>query len=447
MVNNMKKEHILLIFIIIQPILDLITSIQSIYTDINVSLSALIRGIALVVTVILLLFRNEKKIRIYMIAFIIFSFFHLLNNYLNKGFSPLLSEMYTYIRYFYFPIILMLFYKVYQDNFFDRKIITWIGAFYFGISFLAFITGTSFVSYMGDDKIGWNGWFYSANERGNTYSILLPLLIPFFIKNKNYILLIFLAIFVMLLLGTKVGYLSVLITLISSIIILLKNMGKNRDVMISIAVISVLLILVLYLTPYLPVYKNILIQNSKIEEILDNKTTMIEITANTSRYLYSNSETQTIPSVNYNDLINNKEENLVFSGRELFFDQNVEYFMNQGIVNQLLGSGMTNKEINHVSVAEKVEIDIFDVFFTFGIIGFVIYFIPILYIINSIFKLFVLKFKHQLNVDTWFMLISIINSFAISFISGHILLAPSVSIFLVLVICKLYNELKQKEDL
>ncbi|MDD3048707.1 MAG: O-antigen ligase family protein [Bacilli bacterium] len=433
----MNKIKLLKIFIIIQPILDLITSLQSTYLNLPISLSILFRGLTLlVIGLYLLIYSKNKKIRNYMISIILFFLVFVINIFFIKGSSFILSEIYTFIRYFYFPILLIFFYiinkKIKLSEIFDKKMITYICIFYFSIVLVAFLTSTSFASYLGDDKIGYNGWFYSANERGNTYSILLPLLLIYFIKDYKYLFLIIMGMFAMLIIGTKVGYIGSTLTCLGMLLyLIIKKFTSKEKNGLKILIISLLLTTSVLVIRYLPVYKNIELQSTKVEEIIDDKEKMTE------------EEIDDIVITDDNYLIEDKNQNLVYSGREVFLKQNIEYYGKQDILSKLFGVGVENKYLDKLEVAPKVEIDVFDIFFTFGIIGFIIYFIPIVYIFLKIIKILIKNIKLLLESSIWFKTMAIGIALLISVFSGHVLLAPSVSIYLILIITSLYYELKK----
>jgi hypothetical protein len=143
----MKKTtniKLLTIFIIIQPILDLITSYQSTYINFDISISIILRGIAFACAIVyLLFFYDNKTIKRYMLLVTAFLSIFMLNMLFTKGLSYVFKEAYAIVRFFYFPIMLTLFYVAYKElkraNLFDKKMITYITCFYFIIVALAFV--------------------------------------------------------------------------------------------------------------------------------------------------------------------------------------------------------------------------------------------------------------------------------------------------------------------
>jgi len=435
---KMTKEKFLKIFIIIQPILDLITSYQSTYLNFDFSLSILIRGVSFILIIgYLLFFYKNNIVKRFILLVILFLMLFMTNMIFIKGYSYVLSEAYTVIRYFYFPIMLVFFYvsikELKKNNLFDKKMIIYITSFYFLIVFLAFITKTSYLSYDDVDKIGFNGWFYSANERGSTYAIMLPILFTYIFKDKNIRLLILLGIFSMLVLGTKVGYLGVVLTLLSFLIYLvIKKIIKKGKNIIYISLTIIALGIIGFITPYLPVYKNINYQKDNVEEIINDKEDMTE------------EEIKDAIEKDDNYLIEDKNQNLIFSRREIFLKQNIDYYKEQRLMSKVFGLGSENKKLDGIKIASKVERDVFDIFFTFGIFGFIVYFLPIIYLLVITIKKILKNIKILFESNMWFYSTSIIMALLISFMSGHVLLAPSVSIYLVLIMCTLENDLVRK---
>ena len=128
---------------------------------------------------------------------------------------------------------------------------------------------------------------------------------------------------------------------------------------------------------------------------------------------------------------------------DLFCDIYIPY-KESSFNNKLLGVGFTNieKYDNH-NIAKMIEMDFFDLFFRFGILGFIIFMIiPIIIIKKCICS--IIKNK---KVDL-FQLTNIFSlglSIGISFLVGHVISAPAVTIYLVLYSILLIFPQKNKE--
>ena len=99
---------------------------------------------------------------------------------------------------------------------------------------------------------------------------------------------------------------------------------------------------------------------------------------------------------------------VLFNDRITFLDNNFNVFIKKDILSYLFGS----------SLPKLVEIDIFDILFNYGIIGFII------------FSIYLFKIKYR-KLDKIYKF-SFILIMLISLTSGHILIYPNVSIYIAL---------------
>ena len=107
--SNNKKANIFYIFLLIQPILDLFTSLMVRFTNLPLTIGMIVRGLFLFTMVIYLLFVNKsvhkKKSIIYLGILCIFSVIYLItkNGIFNLVF--LKTEITYLFKYMYFPIV------------------------------------------------------------------------------------------------------------------------------------------------------------------------------------------------------------------------------------------------------------------------------------------------------------------------------------------------------
>jgi len=111
-------------------------------------------------------------------------------------------------------------------------------------------------------------------------------------------------------------------------------------------------------------------------------------------------------------------------GRRLLYLSNVnDLYVKSPINEKFIGMGYHNK------INKNVEMDFFDVFYSNGIIGFIIYFIPIIYIIKNRIKL---KEKNRfIYINKYYTLLLI---FMLTLITGHVITEPNVSLFVSIII-------------
>jgi len=101
---------------------------------------------------------------------------------------------------------------------------------------------------------------------------------------------------------------------------------------------------------------------------------------------------------------------VLFNDRLTFLKDNFDYYKKQPLVKQILGIGMIEDQV------KMVEIDLFDILFRYGMIGFFFFTIIFVYLI---------PWKHmeiEARLATILLLL-------ISCTSGHVLIYPAVCIY------------------
>lgn len=214
------------------PILDVFTAL-TVTAGFRISIGVICRSLFMVAAFMYVVFLAKfpgKKVCVgilgaicgYMVLFMA----HL---YLVGGFSLCLSNIQESAKTFYAPIIAVFLYAVYQEygQPLTTKSIAIAGSLYTSVILIAYLTGTSFVSYS-DSGYGYCGWFFAANEVGCIISISAPItiyyiltMLPVLDKWWKKILtvwtlgsIVFSACFV----GTKVVYLFVLTYCLAALI-------------------------------------------------------------------------------------------------------------------------------------------------------------------------------------------------------------------------------------
>ena len=127
---------------------------------------------------------------------------------------------------------------------------------------------------------------------------------------------------------------------------------------------------------------------------------------------------------------------------EEFFLKNYSIYSESKIKNQLFGiSWCVRKSINYDVKKKLIEIDYLDIIIHYGIIGFIIYFMPLVYLFIRM-----IKEKTKKTPEFWLYLILLLLELFVSSFAGHVLSAPAVSIYLVLVMYLIkLNAIKPKK--
>ena len=383
------------IFIIMQPILDSLSYLQGRYLPNFISLSSLIRTLFLGLMIIVLLCKDKRKeVFILLIFFITYLGGQVL---LNK--NSLFSSLNSLLTVFYLPVSL-LFFKNRENRYLNLRVITYIYLGYLSLIIVPYLFKYgNYASNFYEGKSGFYGLFYGGNEISNILVILLPLVIEYLKERKNSLLVIL--VFLELrgciyLVGTKT-------IIIGSILVSIYYLGKYyksldkrfRRLLVSLGVIGIILLIIVL--PRLNVYKNIMMAinyyNLSIREIFSLKGL----------------------------------DKLVFSGRLDILGKVNGLYMKSNWSNIFLG--LSN---SYVNVYKGIEIDIFDIFYTVGILGIGVY----IYLSYKGLKKIMIKEPY---------LVSLVLGILISLVTGHVLMSPNVSIYLG-VLLLLNNNSKKIKD-
>lgn len=444
--SNNKKINIFYVFLLIQPILDLVTSLMVRFTNLSLTIGMVVRGLFLFIMVIYLLFVNKsihrKKSIIYLGILCIFSILYLItkDGIFTLGF--LKTEVIYLFKYMYFPIIALCLINAFDELQIKKEKIFKVciieAIIYSILIILPEITNTAFSSYI-DNNEGTVGWFYAANEIGAIMVALFPFLYYLLFERESVVkiaLTFTIVILAMTLLGTKTSFLGMLITEILYTLYFLFNYKKNRAYGLKWSII--IIIISFGLIPNIHAVKNL--QNAIAESSHIKEEVKEDNEKENKKYTSSSPGVQRIIKV-------------ALSGRDKFFYNTLEIYDNANIDDKLLGIGFVNRnEINNKKIEKLIEIDPLDVFFHYGIIGFIILFIPLIYIVYRTLKsIFKNKFGLSFFKFTNIYVIGIITM--ISMIAGHVYSSPAVSIYVSFAMAMLNSsltkcelELKDKKD-
>lgn len=420
--NNLldkNVEKICTLFLFLQPFLDVITAISIKNFSINLTIGSITRFLFLAFCFYYLLFINKehrKKNWIYLgILFLYFALFFIVI-FFYKDTSVLFYELKNTLNTFYFPIVLLTFIAIFtsKNTSFSLKKLIIIYSIYILFIIFPIFTHTSFLSYS-HSKLGTVGWFLSANAIGNILSFLFPLLLLFLIKyskkKKLILLLILFTLYAFISMGTKVPILSLVIIFgidfVYYFIYCLKNRKyKNGIICISLTFLAIMGAIILL--PKTSFYKN------------------LEIHKN---YLKINSYTEIFTNYNYID-------KFIFSERLTFLKNTNTSYKKASFPEKIIGIGYIENYHTSKESTKTIEIDYLDIFYRHGIIGTILFFIPFLILLIKIVKKLILN----INFEKLQYLISILLILLLSLFSGHLLITPSVSIYVALLLSILYSK-------
>lgn len=459
-----KLLNILLIFIILQPFLDIL-SYLSIRDIIPFNISTYLKPLfvfGLGGYLLIIKCHNKKSWFIYISTFVIFTIGHTYILYRLLIESSILFHELRFIINIAYMIALFIIYSILYKDYPDKEallrklkrtiLITF--CLYFGLLLVSILTNTSALTYEYADasKLGYKGWFDSGQILGHAFSIIFPLLIYVILSPKRtwYYRIIILLLFVsgVSLIGTKVPYFITLIVLILYLIIsiFIKIFNKEHQTnYFNIILVVITIITMISTYKYTPVKYNTDINNRVVDtEIneydLNNESGMADIlTEEELKKIYPNKDiTRQLEYQQLNIEASKYLTKLFEEGKlhpsNMRFKQ-INYakkkYQLAPLEYKIFGLGFLNQD---TSLA--LESDFFMALFSFGILGFILFLIiPIKEFIKSTF--FILKNLKIIDLETYMIYMGLGVFFCISIYAGYTFIYTNFSIFLVLLITML----------
>ncbi len=406
--NNLSK--IISIFILIQPVLDLITGICLHVFSLNLTIGIIIRMLFLLFIMYATTFIYKKKLSlIYYLIVTFYSIIYLINIGTN---SHLFGQVQGLLRVFYFPLLLVSFYDLKDEIKISTATLFTTLTLYLIFIFIPMTLNLGFKSYE-ITKSGTLGYYNSANEISGIISILTPIVFMIFnSKGKSILKVIYILLYlvVILTIGTKTPLLSLLITIgMTFIYIIIKSYKdkKYKRILSSFIIIVIGIISLIILIPKTNFYKNIKVHLDflKVEDVTD--------------------------IMDNGNLI----DHFIFSQRVTFLTDRKSIYDNATFQEKLFGIGY----YYNGKKDKQVEMDYFDIYLNHGIIGFIIFFSVYLYILVQTTKI-----KRKLNFNLYMLNVSMLLILFLSLFTGHIITAPAVSLIVVVIIMMLQNRRKKE---
>ena len=400
-INNNK---FLKIFLFIQPFLDVLAAVL-IYNNVDNFVTSLIRLVFMGLMVLYLYFgeyENKKKTLIYVSTLIMTIIIHTLIMVFDKDMSVFMYEFKNTISTYYFVFLLISLRVIYKDNKISKKELMYLWIIYVLLTFIPNVLGIGFKSYS-HSKTGMTGWFYSANVVGSILVILLPIILIEIKKLPKLLIVILgaLVLYSVFSLGTKTPVLGLGIILFFNLLYYVYKLFKSKKKKSIVIIFSSLILLCgvsAYVIPKTSFYENLKIHYNFLKK---------------------------------NDVkIFSKEflDHFVFSQRLSMEERTRHNYNKSHIQEKIFGIGyIENYSTDSVNL-KIVEMDYFDIFYREGIIGFILFFIPVIYMIVMFFK------NNSINFVSVNMFISILLIMLLALFQGHIFITPAISIFVALIL-------------
>lgn len=435
-------QNILMLYVILQPIIDIITSLCVRHISEKFTLGIFIRTIFMLYIMLHTIIKVDKKskwyILIYYSSIALYSIIFLINHYINYEFSMIFIQLKGLIKVFYFPIILASLLVLYKNKKYSLNL-KWLNislSIYVLTVVIFKIFSIGYPTYPRLNNLGTIGLFYAGNEVSAIIALLAPICFSTFICKKFniiYAILCALTVFAMLEIGTKVAFVAItaliiLSLFVSAISLIRRESNGAYKQFLTILLISILTFL---LIGYTSAGKNL-----NIQSVFSN---------------YNNETSQSDSNKSNSNTSNKKSESnsiALLSGRNIYLKNTYKRYAESPLPTKLIGLGYVELETDSVIESKLVEIDYFDIFFCHGILGTLIYILPLALIILISLKNFFTNFICNIkNYTLIFMIYSILIGFGIALLAGHVFTAPAVSIFLIIVILEMFKILNIEKEL
>ncbi|MGG5740901.1 MULTISPECIES: O-antigen ligase family protein [Bacillus cereus group] len=482
---RVRFEHFLLFFIILQPVLDLLTSLSIELLKVNATVGIMVRFLIMAMGGIYILIqakeRENRKFLIYLVLLGVVLGIGFINNKLIKSPIVLAEEvkfigkaLYIYIMLGSYILALKSLKKTVNISDKVRNNIVYSTLIINAVMVISITTSTDFGSYEWM-KVGSRGWFYAGNELGSILAIIFPIVVLYSIqktksvKHVLYWIPSLLMIYSLIQVGTKVGMGSIGATLAAAIGIIVLQLlfdrkNPNKKALVLNALIAIVLLAgvvgTFKMTPlaqnmgihnnYLS-EQNVAQQGQKEQEIKEKIKKEQEIKEKEEKQHKAEKpeekakiEAEVKKEVEKEQKKEN-QENLIFSGRQVYEERHKQFFKEAPMSQKLLGMGYAgNFKYNEQKEPDPklIEMDFHDWFYDFGIIGFALMMIPFIYYGLRILLAFVTRFKEIFNIKYGMISASLLLALGIAYIAGHILTAPGVGIYFVVVLAYLIVDLE-----
>lgn len=480
-IKKIKIEHIVYFYIILCPILDIASYCFRNAFDTNISVSTFLRPIIPIILAIYIFIKANKKHKLILAGiattYVVYGAIHLLatKSFLTGcSYGGVVQELQYVINYTFLVFNLIVFYYIFinkswrkvpkknkknEENSNTEKLtidkqinseqmnyekenkikslkvsVLVMCAIYIVSIYVAILTGTSSYTYP-EEQIGYKGWIESGNSLGAILCISTFIILPL-IKDKKYripaiIVLILVGVYLIALIGTRVGLLGFFIA-IAVFIAFEVLLSKNK-----IAIVGFIILAIGVITVGL-VGSNTLKRRSQMEEaqysIIDEATgevghmtgDMLEIKNSILKGTLDEGY-MSIPQqeavLKLNDFANN--HNIAGNDtRTLQLLYNFYLVLEQkSFLGIMFGNGF---EANFREMV--MENELASLLFNFGIVGFALYAGPFLWIlIKSIIDV-IKKLKEKQKIETsYLMAISALGLiFVLSYLSGYIFFNSSL---------------------
>ncbi|MBQ3298240.1 MAG: O-antigen ligase family protein [Bacilli bacterium] len=415
MTNFIKKNIslIIAIFILLSPIIDLLTGLCLHLFEIHFTIGIILRVLFLLFVCYTTIFVYKKKLLLPYLAIGLYGILYIIGIIMYKNGVGIITEFQGLVKVFYFPVLFLSLYSI-RDEINISKMTLFTTLFLYLICiFVPILLGIGYDTYE-ITKAGTLGFYNSANEISGIISILTPIMFIILFSSKSIIpkfLLGIMYLVVILMMGTKTPLLTLGITIVAIILYLWKDYlikKQYKKIITSVIILLIGISALIVIIPKTNFYKNIETHLNYLK--LDNVGEVFED----------------------EELV----DHFIFSQRLTFLDRKANLYHKASAYQKLFGIGYLK---SNGKPTKMIEMDYFDIFYNHGVIGFLLFFIITIYVLWK-----VLKKEKTLNFDSYMLFISLLLIIFLSFFTGHIITAPAVSLIAIILILEFPKRKKKR---
>lgn len=471
----MKKLNIksfLYLYIIICPILDFSSFIFRNTLNTSISPSTIIRPIIAIIACLYIFIKDKKQRKLFILAGATYFIYALVHLYIftivknNSSYSGIIHELQYLINYTFMVlnlyVYIYVFSKLKNTEKLSKCILIAVSIYILSI-YIAILTGTSSHTYM-LEEIGYKGWFESGNSLSAILILSMFIILSIFNKksiNKKIkiwtgLIVALVGIFLMLLIGTRVGlYGFILVLGLYGIAQLICNLIHKRKVKQILIVASIIAVLgVVAMTFIITVIgSKTLERRQKVEDMANE---LIDTTSNEKVHITGDmaeikkqiengtleqgymSEAQQKALIKLDEIAKEKDLSVEqMRGLQLIFNiELVKYQANPIYI--LFGNGYMSQYRETV-----LEMEVPALLINFGLYGFILYLIPFLVVyIWAVYK--EIKNIKKIEVEDIMLVAGGGLAFALSFLSGYIFFNASTTMIIIIINTLLVIKVKEK---
>ena len=424
------------LFVILQPVIDVLTGWTN---HLPISFGIIVKVLFVGYMLFYLIFVSRKPLVIaYILITLVFVIISLGLSVSNYGLSFGFSNLIEIFKTFFFTYSLIWLYLLYNER---RFVVRWndmvfIFTCIFIIFLISLITKSDYKSYSWSEAT--SGWFFSANEISAILAALFPIAYISIIKSKRIWYKFAMAsviVFFSVIVGTRsvfyaaVGlYFCILIYQLISLMF-----QRNKKVLINILIVIFSLAVTTYVYPLSPASGNT--SSNPVVVTPGNGS------GNNQGGNQGNNEDPGFIDEIKDEIINmggallgDKSSliivglNSILKNRLIYWVETQRIYNESDTVNRVLGIGSFIDD-NGKRKQIQVEMDFVTIFYRYGFVGFALYMIPLLVLAFAIFIKMIKEPKIILSFEFLSFCYSISLILGLSFLAGHVLIAPSVSIY------------------